>query len=257
MKKGTKVLTVSILSLLAIFLVINLVNAADSTSVGDAIKSQLSQWFGNAANVSNDLIAQVLLIILLTLIIYSITDFIPFFPADKPGIKWASAIIISVLGLAFLPLAEIKGILISYQALGVVLTSFLPFFIMLTFTIKWETKYPQYSFITSILWFAFFIYLIFRWFQLPTDAAITWAYPITAGVSLIVLFLKGWITRMLIRSLLKGDVEKYKSLNKTELTARAMKLYDEAAQLATVDPVKAQDLQQEANNLERWAFAMH
>jgi hypothetical protein len=256
MKKGTKILALTLFSLVLISFFIGVVSAE---TVFDKMKSSLTNIFSGASGISNDVFAQGLLIVLLVLLIYSIEDFMPFFPTGTRGewIKWVAAAIISILGLAFLPVTDIKGILISYQALGVVLTSFLPFFIMLTFSIKWDTKYPQYTFMSSILWIAFFVYLIFRWFLLPSDAALTWAYPIIALCSLIFLAIKGWIAKLILRSLLKGDMSKYRTLNQEEITAKAMDLYDKADKFAAVgDLTRAQDLRQEAHDLEMWAYSM-
>lgn len=136
-------------------------------------------------------ISKFLLGILVVLIVYSVTAFLPFFPEDKPSLQWIFSIVIAVLGFMFISAGDIKYILTTYEALGIMLASIIPLIILLTFTYKLREKQPAMAgIVNKILIIGFIIYAGFKW--LFTDITpgqptptLSWLYPVTVITALI------------------------------------------------------------------------
>lgn len=174
--------------------------------------------------------SHILLGILFLIIIFTIIDVLPFFPANS-GLRFLVAIIVTILSMMLLPSADIEAMMGTYRALGVVLTSIVPFLVMMAFTIKWDEKQPQYKFVSTIVWIGFIVYLGVRWINMPDDAALKWAYPITLALAIIFAIFKGWFVRMAIRSGIKGDFAKFDKQTRAEMRGELASVQDKITKL--------------------------
>ena len=163
MKKSVKILSLFLFSIIIISILASFVSAADTTTplqdFTDFFKGFLTGGFG----VDTPLFAKLLFIILLTLIIFAISDAIPFLENAGGFVKTLIAIIVAVLATLYLTPEDVTGILISYTTLGIVMTSFIPFVILLVFSIQWKEKGYNIIFM-KFLWVAFGVVLFIMFF---------------------------------------------------------------------------------------------
>ncbi|MEM3091833.1 MAG: hypothetical protein QXD05_01745 [Candidatus Pacearchaeota archaeon] len=163
-------------------------------TIGDQILNFFKDFLGGGLGLDSDLFAKILLIILLTLIVFVIMDSMPFFESASGGIKFLFSIIVSLLATLYITPEEVRVVLVSYGSLGIALTTFIPFLVLLAFSYRWIDK--GYGVIWLIpLWVLFFVVLVIRWLGLPAETPLSWAYPITLILSLIVFFSGGRLLR--------------------------------------------------------------
>jgi hypothetical protein len=200
----------------------------------DKVIVRVKGWFGGSGTTTNPtpgysnifgltkaqatIVSHILLGILFLIIIFTIVEVLPFFPSNG-FVKFLVSIIVTVLAMMLLPAADIEAVMGTYQALGIVLTSIVPFLVMLAFTIKWDERHPQYRFVSTIIWIGFVVYLALRWKDMPADATLKWAYPITLLLAILFVLFKGWFVKMAIRSGIKGDFAKFDRLTRAEMKA--------------------------------------
>ncbi len=192
MKKGTKVFAFIIFSL---FIISFLVGVVEAKTVLDAIKESTAGLFSTPSENSSLYFSKVLLIILVTLLVYSISAALPFVP-DSNGIRWAISVIIGLLSFMTVSLDNIKYILVNYEGLGVALTTFIPLVILLIFTAEFRNKDKTglAGPINKLILVLFALYIGFRWLtvEYTGDIAPTmaWAYPATLIIVLLWLLIE-------------------------------------------------------------------
>jgi len=126
----------------------------------------------------------VLLSILLTIMIYTILVKIDLFQT-KHGVAFIIAVIVSVLGLRFIPLEYITGIMLPYGVTGIAIAAGLPFIVYFFFV--------HYSIASSTgrraAWIFFAAIFFGLWFQRRNDIGdFGWIYGIAiAGVVISIL----------------------------------------------------------------------
>lgn len=113
-------------------------------------------------------IAKVLLMALVAMIVYSISDFLPFV-GENNSVKWGVSIVVAILAFLFVPMADIQGLLTTYEAMGIVLTSIVPLVILFVFSVQFETKMKNLhkvrgvalaKLLNAFLFVGFIIYLV-------------------------------------------------------------------------------------------------
>jgi len=172
-KAGGKKLLIGILFVGLLFLSLSLVAAQQQEgilkSLYDAFFSGVFSGTGDFFNSYN--VAKILLILLVVMLVYSVSDFIPVV-SDKEWVKWAVSAIVGVLSFLLVDKQTIEGILTTYTALGVVLTSIVPLIILLAFHYKIVTNvnYRKASPLLTLvlgkfLFLLFALWVLFRWYS--------------------------------------------------------------------------------------------
>ena len=103
------------------------------------------------------LISQTLLMILVVFLVFTILDFIKIF-GSKKLVLWGVSLVVGILSFIMVPASEIRLIVLQYQTLGVILTTFLPSLIILLFTWKiQEEDFKKDHTRSGISLFSFFL----------------------------------------------------------------------------------------------------
>jgi hypothetical protein len=132
-------------------------------------------------------VAGILLFLLVTLLVYSVADFLPFFPENQPWIKTAFAFIVGALAFLFIEEETIKSITGTYGALGVTLASIIPLLILIAFSFKlYENKNfkPYAKFLTIFIFLIFGLWMIYSWQErLQKGEQYATIYLVSAGIA--------------------------------------------------------------------------
>ncbi|MEK6898647.1 MAG: hypothetical protein AABW79_00950 [Nanoarchaeota archaeon] len=159
--------------------------------------------------------AQFLLFVLVALIVYSISPFLPFI-GDKNWVSIAISIVVALLATLYLKSEEIYTILLSYGALGIVLTGIIPFFAIAVVASKSHEKgHPIFA---KIIWIAFFLVTFARWLTAnPAEIGNfgKYVYPIVLVLSVIMFF---WENRLRL-IMFKREVSDFKDQFRMEQVA--------------------------------------
>jgi len=159
-----------------------------------------------------------MLMTLLALIIYSISDSLPFIEESNEFIKWTISIIISFISFIAIKADTISALLIQYEALGVVVTSVLPLIIILTLSVRLARKNPGIaSIVNPILYIGFAAYIIIVgvWPSITSDAPFTpfdWVYAVTLVLIIVWLIANKKIMGIMSRSELEAKYASAKSI---------------------------------------------
>jgi len=258
---------VLILSLVLLVLIINLtlINAAPKDDVTNFFSSIFSDsgmsWYQAWSLYS----AQGLLWILVVLIIWAISDAIPFLENANPLVRLAISAVIGALSVLYLTPEEVFTALMGYEALGVSLTTILPFVILLVITIKWNVKYPQYSFFSSIAWIAYLVaYLIkyslslFAWWTGGVDPNGIGTFGlffigITGIISLLMIFLGRVIAGWWFKQRIKGFIDQAALHTEAEIAGHIAQLRAYSA----ANPGMAADYEEAIKQLSKALAKVH
>ncbi|MEM3405373.1 MAG: hypothetical protein QW117_00130 [Candidatus Pacearchaeota archaeon] len=249
MKKISKIFTLLLISL---FLITILINVVSAQTAEDKIKSFFSNINKQTSGLSNDVktgIAKILLTILIILLVYSIISFIPIINTN-PGIGGLISVIVGILSFIFVKPEDILGILVTYEAMGVILTTFFPLVIIIIFTVRLrEANAVMATFVNKMIIAGFAVYVAVKWFTLPVNAVMTWVYPITLIVSIMWLFLERWIYWKIIGSALSGNTEEFK---KQTIVLNEMKIRELQEKLdKAVTEKEREELQKRIDQLKK------
>ncbi|MDP2925229.1 MAG: hypothetical protein Q8N99_02540 [Nanoarchaeota archaeon] len=217
-----------ILSLIMIFSIL-LVSAAPIDTIKELLKSgEGLQYYSSGF----------LLLLLVILIIYAVSDFVPFLKDSEPAIRISVSVIIGILSVVYLTPEEIRTALMGYKALGIILTTIVPLIFLMSISIKWNTTHPEYSFISTILWVGFFTAYLIKYFQ---SLVAVWVWLNTGGelrdpngigwfgvtfilitglISLAMVIASGTITRWFFKYRVKRLIEGSEIKTAAERTAR-------------------------------------
>lgn len=230
MKKGVKVLGLVILGLFMFSVLASVVSAATPLEQLTSFINSLSAQFVGMG------FAKVLLFLLVLLLVYSVATFIPVIKNQRDWVKFGISAIVAWLSIMYLVSEEVYSILLSYQTLGIVLTTFLPFAIMLVFTIQWNIESPEYFWVSSILWIAFAVVLTMKYVM----GLIYWitGQPSSIGLfgissyllTLIACLVFAWkgqaLSMWFLTKTLTGSVAKFKGMEQIEIASEINRLRD-------------------------------
>lgn len=191
-----------------------LINVGGSSSIN--LSGILSALFGGGTGSVTELIVlKILVVFMLTLIIGPLLAFVPFLK-DRKSITWVIAAVVAFLGTFYLTPGDIFGMLQSYSALAIALTSIIPFLIIIFFIWQTSEDMSPASVLTSKLVAGFFaLFLIYNEFKLlfldtgsiPHDTVVTaaWIYGLTLIATVVILIWQRAIVRMLFRQKLEAE----------------------------------------------------
>lgn len=235
-----------VLGILGLFMISMMGGIVSADSAWDDLKGFFTSGDEDSALGMN--FAKILLIALVAMIVYSIAAVIPFV-SQNDGVRWSISIIIAVLSFLFISVADIRYILINYQALGVALTTFIPLVIIILFTWEFRKKSPAIAGVVNKLILTLFIlYSGWNWLNLDVGvSALKWMYPLTVIIAIVWLIFEKWVYFKMAKSFLRGEVSEAGDLYVTHLAAKQQKILD---QLDSAGPETAAKLQKELNSLE-------
>ena len=229
MKKNMKkVLMLGVLGMFMLAFAMSFVVAEAAPVTGNAfldpIADMFAKWGDGQTSVN---VAKYLFLALLSIIIYSIVGVLPFLSDQSNWIKWPFSIIVGFLATAFVTPAEVYMMLLSYSAMGVVISGVIPLVILVFFTIEVEKKDDRAgAMITPVVWIAFIAFLIYKviagWASDTNYLGATEAL-IYLGVmvaSILFVIYKNKILNMIFERGMKAGMHKKESAQKITLSAR-------------------------------------
>lgn len=230
MKKGVNVLGLVILGLFMFSVLASVVSAATPLQQLTSFINSLSVHFVGIG------FAKVLLFLLVLLLVYSVATFVPVIKDQKDWVKFGISAIVAWLSIMYLVSEEVYSILLSYQTLGIVLTTFLPFAIMLVFTIRWNIETPEYFWVSSALWIAFAVVLTMKyvmgvfdwWTGQPSSIGLfgILAYLFTFVACLVLAWRGQALSMWFMTKELMGSVAKFKGMEQIEIASEINRLRD-------------------------------
>jgi hypothetical protein len=181
-------------------------------------------------------LAKYIFLILIFIIIYSASKFLPFFK-DKTGTQLIFSILVAFLAVAYLTPAEIYTMLASYTALGITLGTFIPLAIIFYFTFE-IGKHPSPSSVVLqyFLWLSFGAWLVYKLIvgmqaDLLTDIQMYIYFGVLALVIIFVVF-----NKTLRKWMFKGSLDSKVTAAKQDIQRRA------AARKLETDEADARDV---------------
>ncbi|MEK6928726.1 MAG: hypothetical protein AABW65_02090 [Nanoarchaeota archaeon] len=189
-------------------------------SPGDAIKSVASSVKESLGDsIEKDTLTKFLLFFLIALIIYAISDKIPFLE-EKSWLSGLISIVIAILATLYLKVEEINTILVSYNALGIAITIIIPFIIIAVISKGLHEK--QHHLPAKLLWILFIVALILKYITASDSiGAFGQWFSLIAGIlALIMLFLEKKIYVFLLIQQIKNARETAKAESLAEITTQ-------------------------------------
>jgi hypothetical protein len=185
---------------------------------------------GSGDFLDTDGFKKFLLFVLVALIVYGIGGFLPF-TENKAWVNGAIAIVVAFLSTWYLLPEEIQAILLSYGALGIILTGVVPWLAIAAISKKANDK--GYGFVSRFLWVAFILILALRIVDVDEDAIgvdLTFAYYayIILAIAALVMFLwEKHLFRKAAKEQAEANIERYadkttKAAAKTKADAAAV-----------------------------------
>lgn len=221
MKKDYKVIFLSVIFLLTVFSFVSFVNAqapttapAGGTTVGDDVSSFFGKLLGGAGATffKGDAFARILLFLLVALVVYAISDWLPFMAGrSKTAINTAIAIVIGLLATFYLSETEIATIILSYSALGIFITLVVPFFVVAAIQVKSYEHGQHWA--TKQLWLFYIVIVGIKWWSATSEKIGLfgkWLYPLLAILALFLYVFESPILRRVIGEKVRDKVENYK-----------------------------------------------
>ena len=153
--------------------------------------------------------AKFLLFLLVALIIYGLGDFLPF-TSQKPLVNSAIAVIVAYLSTMFLDSQEIYSILLSYSALGIVITGMVPFFMIAV--IQFKAYERGYHYASKLLWIVYIFAIAIKWSSADlADLGFfgSWAYPLLAIAAICLFIWESPLFKLLYKDRFREGVERY------------------------------------------------
>jgi len=183
----------------------------------------------------NIIVAKILLIALVAMLVYSIATFLPFMP-ESDTVKWAISIVVAVPAFLFVPLEDIGALLVTYEAMGVMLTSVVPFVIIVVFTFKFMevmrdngAEYVVYAkWINRFLLVGFGIYVLVKWARYLKESNLRIIYLVTAVCLLVWFFIENRVWEYLRKEKRKTGAEEAERTGVESQDALRLRLIGEA-----------------------------
>ena len=172
MKRESKNILVLSLSLFIIAVIAINVSLVSAESVGASLFNKISFGsidFSGFSDLfkSGDLLGiTALLFFLVTLIIFAVSNSVPFLEGQGLFLRWTISIVIGILSTWFLQSTEIYTILQSYTALGITLTLVIPFVFLAVISKQLYDK--QYYLTSKLLWVIFLVLICYKFLTADT-----------------------------------------------------------------------------------------
>ncbi|MEK6890841.1 MAG: hypothetical protein AABX03_01760 [Nanoarchaeota archaeon] len=236
MKKSVQsyfVLIVGLFVLLSLFAIISSVYFVSAETVADDLTNKISNGFFDLSFLTTfgegTGFAKFLFFLLVALIVFGITEVIPFLGrgTNKTWISMGVAIIVAILSTLYLDNTQVYSILLSYNALGVTLTAIIPFIIIFFASIKVQEQ--GYGFFAKVIWLVFGIVLLGRWLFADTAQIGNfgrYVYPIVFLAVLIMFIFERPIVKLFIKSRVAGLSDRLGKQVKEQSAKRKIEAHD-------------------------------
>ncbi len=154
---------------------------------------------------------KILMFLLVSGILYAISGFLPFMGNNAGGrgrefLKVGISVIIGLLSIWFLSSEQIATILLSYKALGVVLTSVIPFIVVVTLTKQLHEN--GHGWLNRFIWIGMFVVIGYLW-AAATDIGNfgRWTYGLVTFISFVMIFFERKWYRLAFRKKLQSQAD--------------------------------------------------
>lgn len=208
--------------LLLVMFAAGVVSAADfGSSIGDPIKDWATKWV--AGEDISPTVVKVLFWALVSMVVFSISDKLPFGLKGKTTLKTFFSIIVGFLAMAYITPEEVYAIMVSYSAMGFVLSGAIPFIVLATFTFSLASSGTKGSkqklvnqVISWVMWAFFFGFMIYKTI-LGLGEDINFMNWVIVGLVVLVLAMHGAIFAYIRKMERKAELEAAK-----EVTSKAV-----------------------------------
>ena len=134
---------------------------------------------------------RLMLIALVVLIVYSVSEKLPFLGGKNDYIRWAISAIVGVLSFLIVDADTIRAILTNYQAFGVMLTTIIPLFLVGVITMELRKHSILGKYFGNFLVIGFMLYVLTLWYGFEGESSLIWVYPVTLILALLWLIFGG------------------------------------------------------------------
>ncbi len=213
---NSKLISIFLLGVLISGFFVSVIASIGVVSADDGVIKELwDTLFGGLFDGSGDyeaskqLISKILLGFLLALIVYSLSDYIPFLPKGyrEENIKWMFAIVVAVLGFLFVDPKVIISIASTFEWMGIVITSVIPLIIIMVFTYKMRDNHPgMANIVNKFVIGGFIVAMLFNLSKLD-DPTYRSVYLVTIIVAAVWFFIERRFYFKAIMAGIKGDIE--------------------------------------------------
>ena len=230
MKKNRARLSFYFISLIFIIpLISNIVMADVPSDIAEGTKNFIEgiKSFGGpvfeallgSSETGDQFVIQILAFILTALIIYGILDSVNIF-GGKSGLNLIIALIVSLIGIRFLPSGLLQAMALPSSALVAAIVLLIPF--VIAFYII-EVKMKEHPIAGKLIWVAFGIIIIFLWFSNWENSNLDgyrWIYPIMALACLFILWSHGTIQKWLRKEETQTSIAKSGNIERDRIVAK-------------------------------------
>lgn len=249
MKRGMRYTAVITFTVVVILVSLTLVSAE---TFFEEITNTVRGWFsgitGDIFKVTDASVsAQILLFFLVALIVYAVSDHIPFLE-QKGWIAALISIVIALLATLYLKSEEIATILQSYGALGIALTIVVPFILIAVISKRLHQK--EHMIMAKLLWIVFIVAIAMKFLTAQASEIGTFGkiFSLVAGIlALIMLIWENKVYLFLWKEQLKSARDTSQAEALSDVTAQLTELRDKI--LAAPSEAVAQPLIQKFNRL--------
>ncbi|MBI2452310.1 hypothetical protein HYV50_04520 [Candidatus Pacearchaeota archaeon] len=184
---------------------------------GNFGSTELSKFFTSKFFTIEGGFVKFLLFMLVTLVVYSISPFLPF-ATEKPFVSLLISVIVGILATFSLQIEEINTILLSYTALGIVISAIIPFFAIAAISFKSYEK--GNIFISKFLWVVFIIVIVMRILYVDVSSIGEfgyYSYVFIGLAALVMVFIERRLWRLFFREETLAQMDRW--YRKTKLAA--------------------------------------
>ncbi len=245
-KVGLFVLSILIIGIFASFVSAETVGSSLINSIYSG--THINFGFLSIANPANATFLQFLIFALVALVIYGITPYLPFFE-DNAWIRLGVTLIVAYLSTFAITPSELNALLVSYDALGIVITGIIPFFLIAAISKK-AYENGKGIFVNKTLWVVFFFIMLYKFLYADVTSIDTVTQYMFIGILLLILLMllfERFIFMKLALVNAKGKLSATDQLVVTELVAKIEKLRDEQT---TADEETVKKLQRRIDSLQ-------
>lgn len=158
-----------------------------------------------------------LLMFIVFLLIYDITDLLPFL--SEGWMTWAFSIAFTILAFISFDIEQIGYLTSTYQAVGITLLAIVPFIVIATFVWKLdrraeaETK-PSYQMFGSAIWIGFGVYLLLKLVEMNNATQFSASSPIAVSYLVMTVIALGavFMHSKIFRWFNKGTLKKLRGM---------------------------------------------
>jgi len=140
------------------------------------------------------IIGRICLIVLVFLVVYSVSDFMPVV-SEENWVRWIFSGIVAVLSFLFITDELIRVVLAQYEAMSVAIIGIIPLIVLfaITYKLRNSEKSRSYAaFINPFMWILFIIWMILIWSSHKQEG-LRWVYLLILAIGVFFVFFGNWV----------------------------------------------------------------